>query len=705
MTRVRSRFSLPLILSLASFACTPTSATGTPPPASGGSGGHGSSYIGRPQPGQTDPGRMAPPPAADAHHFSPRPHEPHLARGPAAPPVLLTLPGYVDGSQRCFVNTDYRPYNYTAPAPRSGAGYGYGRTPAGTHGGSGAQLGASSGAPAPASPHQRHAAAKSGAPSGAPPAARSESGFSGLIAPPIADAAPPQHSQPSPQPYPRDDERRKEAWFAPDRPPAADGFGVPVYLSNDDTMSLSSAQRVMWAIEHFAPIPRQHVRPHELLNYFSFQTHPVASDHDFSVMANIAALDGQQARLALSVQGRPLSQNGRRNVNLSYVIDRSGSMDAEGRMEYLKQGLLRSLDELKHGDMVHVTLFDSTVCQLAENFVVGRDDLSRLRASIQKITPRGSTNLYDGLRQGYEIADRAYQPGYSNRVVMITDAETNTGVTDESMIALVGQHYDARRIRLSGIGVGSTFNDSLLDQLTERGRGAYVFLGSRAEVDAVFGSRFVSLVETIAGDVHFRLHLPPTLAMATFYGEEASAIKERVQAVHYFAGTSQLFLSDLRLRDGTVPTDDDIMLSIEYEDPESGQARVEEFAFRLRDIVGRAPNLDKASYVDAFARSLQALSDRPLPPTYSEQRYGWIDSQAGAQCRDERQAASFFSAPIQGDPEVRRIEQLWDTFCSRYPVAVRPPLMPRPLPYPVPDRPRNNDYAPPDTWPGATSSR
>jgi Ca-activated chloride channel family protein len=508
-------------------------------------------------------------------------------------------------------------------------------------------------------------------------------------------------------------EQEQRGYPAADRPQDG-GFGQPVYLSNDDTMSLSSAQRVVWAIERFAPIPREHVRPHELLNYFSFQTQPVAGDHDFSVLANVAELDSSRARLALSIQGRPVTRSSRRNVNLSYVIDRSGSMAAEGRMEYLKQGLLRSLDELKHGDVVHVTLFDTDVCQLAENFVVGRDDLSRLRSSISRITPEGSTNLHDGLRRGYEAADRAYQPGYSNRVLMVTDAEANTGVTDQGLIATVGQNYDARRIRLSGIGVGSTFNDSLLDQLTERGRGAYVFLGSPSEVDAVFGSRFVSLIETVAGDVHFRLHLPPSLAMETFYGEEASVSKERVQAVHYFAGTSQLFLSDLQLRDGKLAPNDDVMISIEYEDPESGAARVEEFAWRLGDIAGRAPNLDKASYVDAFARTVQTLADRPVP-TYSEQRYGWLDSSAGVECRDRKGASAFFAAPIQADGEVRRIEQLWDTFCSRYPVAMQPPTPPRPPHHHRPgyQKPRyqgpseqpHNDFAPPDAWPGATSSR
>jgi len=699
MSRARTTVPLSLFVSVFALACTPRSATGSPPPAAGG-GGHGSSYIGRPTAG--DPhgdGRDVQP--TGAHHFVARPHEPHFASQPSGPPLLLTLPRYVDGSYQCFggAHLDQRPYGY---------GYRYGAAPSsGVAQGSG---GAS--APRPTAPATAKSRGGERFSASAPTAAEASPSV-GRTGPVPGDAAKP--SAPSKNEglrreyAARDDEQRLRApdpHYPPSPPPAgADGFGVPVYLSNDDTMSLSSAQRVIWAIEHFAPIPREHVRPHELLNYFSFQSQPVASDHDFSVMANIAALDSSQARLALAIQGRPLTRSSRRNVNLAYVVDRSGSMDAEGRMEYLKQGLLRSLDELKHGDVVHITLFDSSVCQLAENFVVGRDDLSQLRSSIGRIAPLGSTNLHDGLTQGYAVADRSYQPGYSNRVVMITDAEANTGVTDQTLIGMVGQHYDARRIRLSGIGVGSTFNDSLLDELTERGRGAYVYLGSPSEVDAVFGSRFVSLVETIAGDVHFRLHLPPSLAMGTFYGEEASVHKERVQAVHYFAGTSQLFLSDLKLRDGVVPTTDDIMLTIEYEDPESGQARVEEFPFRLGDIEGRSPNLDKASYVDAFARSVESLTDRPLPPSYSEARYGWADHSAGAACRDERQAAAFFAAPIQGDSEVRRIEQLWDTFCSRYPVATRPPAPPRPVPHYRPEAPRHNDYAPPDTWPGATSSR
>jgi Ca-activated chloride channel family protein len=548
----------------------------------------------------------------------------------------------------------------------------------------------------------------------------------------VAESAPrpapsPAASAPPPPPAERKAEAsegankrrsRDDRELAVHEAPPAD-WGAAIYLSNDDSMSLSSAQRVIWAIDRYEPIPRAHVRPHELLNYFSFQTAPVPHERDFSVVANIEPKPSEAGiySLALAVQGRPLTTDTRRNVNLSYVIDRSGSMADEGRMDYLKRGLLRSLAELKHGDIVHLVLFDSSACTLAQNFVVGRDSHQRLADLIRQIEPRGATNVHEGLSQGYAVADAAYQPAYTNRVVLVTDALTNTGVTDQGLISMVGRNYDARRIRLSGVGVGSEFNDSLLDELTERGRGAYVFLGSEAEVDAVFGSRFVSLIETVANDVHFRLHLPPSLAMNVFYGEEASTQKERVQAIHYFANTSQLFLSDLKTRYGGLSTQDDIMLTIEYEDPETLTKQVEEYAFNLGTILGESRNVRKAQLVNRFVRAVGSMAERPMPAQYAYRPAAWYDDGAWSECAVVRNELASLAQGQQDDPEVLRVQGLWDRFCGRYatpaepPPPVHRPLPPRPLPhvpppvrsndYPPPPLQRNNDYAPPDSWPSA----
>lgn len=660
------RLTAPALLTIA-LGCTPHKTTGGPASTGGTDGRSGDSFPSA---------RVQAPPRIQAdrspYRFTQRPHVSHTPPRASPPPRLTSLPRFVDGYRACFTETSS--VSHPVPPPRfrvpsaSSAG-----SPPGYDAWGGRGTGVASGfgaskAAAPHAPEGETAANLSAAPRGERPAearrpARTSDSFFG------------QGSTP--------------------QVPAPRVSGQSIYLSNDDTMSLSSAQRVIWAIENFEPLPREHVRPHELLNYFSFDTHPVAADHDFSVKADLFETEPGTARLALAISGRSLSASTRRRANLSFVLDRSGSMAQEGRMQYLKQGLLRSLSELGHGDIVSVTLFDATACQLAKNFVVGRDDPERLRALLEAVEPRGSTNLHAGLTMGYQAADQAYQAAYTNRVVLITDAETNTGVVDERLIAEVGNYYDRRRIRLSGIGVGHTFGDALLDRLTERGRGAYVFLGNPREVDAIFGQRFVSLIETIADDVHFRLQLPPALALRTFYGEEASNEKERVQAIHYFAGTSQVFLSDLELREPPLP-DDELLLEVDYEDPESGVGRTESFVFRVSEIWGSSDNLEKASLVDAFARTLHTLSERPLPTRYHARPGGMDDAEAGAACIEREREAFARAGRISSDGEVQKLRHLWRTFCDRYQTTAQasPPLPPEQL--------RNNDFAPRDSWPSAS---
>ena len=466
-------------------------------------------------------------------------------------------------------------------------------------------------------------------------------------------------------------------------------WGAAIYLSNDDTMSLSSAQRVIFAIEKFLPLPIEHIRPHELLNYFSFETAPVAARDDFSVRADMSP-DPSQAgiyNLALAIAGRPVDLQARRNANVTFVVDRSGSMADEGRMDYLKRGMTKMSAQLKRGDLVNVVLFDHEECTPIENFVVGRDRPEILQKAIDKMRPRGSTNVHLGLTRGYALADAAHQPTYNNRVVLVTDALANTGDTDPRTMAMVAKYYDARKIRLSGVGVGREFNDELLDKLTERGKGAYVFLGSEAEVDAVFGPRFISLLETTAMDVHFQLHLPPSLRMNVFYGEESSVVKEDVQAIHYFANTSQLFLADVMARGAALRPQDQIMLTIEYEDPETGTRSVEEQAFTLGEIVQEdAYNVRKGRLLIGWADRLAQLATRPQPPGRGVMAESWDDPQGWQACDTGR---GELSALAQGmsDPETSRVLGLWDKFCARY-------ERPR---HPV----RREPAAQPSAWPGA----
>ena len=384
-------------------------------------------------------------------------------------------------------------------------------------------------------------------------------------------------------------------------------WGATTWLSNDDSMSLASAQRLLWAVQNKGPVKTREVRPHELLNYFSFDTVDVAPGETFSVLGQAVAAEPGKLTLALAVKG---TTPPRRSLDLTYVLDRSGSMWDEGRMDYLKRGLTKMKDQLQRGDRVDVVLFDHELCTPLENYVVGRDDPEFLDDVIAKLQPRGATNLDIGLKEAYRITTaRTDGAGRNRRMLLVTDALLNEGEIDPDVLAGISSGFTDHGIRLSTIGVGRSFDDKVLDAISERGKGAYVYLGSEAVVDRVFGAGFRSLTETIAHDVRFGLDLPDSLAMERFYGEEASTVKSDVQPIDYYAGTTQLFLQDVAMRDNTPALADRLVLTIEWTDPVSGERKSTQKGMTLGELVaGEVRNVKKGRALMAWTDLILARS-------------------------------------------------------------------------------------------------
>ncbi|MEQ1568403.1 MAG: VWA domain-containing protein [Myxococcota bacterium] len=429
-------------------------------------------------------------------------------------------------------------------------------------------------------------------------------------------------------------------------------WGGEQFLSNDDSMSLASAQRVLWALAHDARLDPSQIRKHELLNYFSFDTVAPQPGRTFGVHG-AAEREGDQLTVALAVRG---ANPPRQPLDLTVVVDRSGSMKAEGKMDFTRRGLHQLVAGLQRGDRVDLVLFDDRVCTPVEGFVVGRDPVDVLTNAIDAIQPRGSTDLAAGLDEAYRIQagrEPADTHGRSRRVLVVTDAQLNSGNVDRSLVSEVGRQLDQHDIRLSGVGVGRDFDDEMLDLLTEKGRGAYVFLGSEAVVDRVFGVGLDGLIGTVANDVRFSLDLPPSLAMAKFYGEESSSVAADVKPVHFHAGTTQLFLQDLQIRDGELSPSDPIALKIAYRDPATDEPVTEE----LRTTVGAL--LDADPHNVRKGRALMAFADWALAEA----------TDAGS-CGEPRAPFRSRAASVADDAEIGYVNGLVGAVCGEEPLAV-----------------------------------
>ena len=430
-------------------------------------------------------------------------------------------------------------------------------------------------------------------------------------------------------------------------------WGGLTYLSNDDSMSLASAQRVLYAVENGVALKASEIRPHELLNYFSFDTVEPVGRSLFGVHGSAERTSADTLSLALSVRG---ALPERKPLDMTVVVDRSGSMRAEGRMEYTKRGLRKMSEQLHRGDRIDIVLFDHEVCTPLENFVVGRDNPELLQRTIDQMQPKGSTDLNKGLNEGYRLArGHVDSQGRNRRLMVLTDALLNTGDVNTDTVSEIAKAYERDGIRLTGVGVGRGFNDTMLDKLTEKGKGAYVFLGSEAVVDRIFGVGFESLVTTLAHDVHFSLDLPPSLAIERFYGEESSTNKADIQPINYYAGTSQVFLQDLKIRGSglnrqspfvTAGQPHRVILTVEYEDASTGRHHKNSFVLPVKDLLAAdTHNVTKA-------RALMSFSDMLLDKALG-----------GSGCDEALDGYASLSARLTDDLELGYINGLVSRVC------------------------------------------
>ena len=109
------------------------------------------------------------------------------------------------------------------------------------------------------------------------------------------------------------------------------------------------------------------------------------------------------------------------------MIDTSGSMAREGRLELVKDALARLVDGLGRGDTVAIVTFGDP--QVLSEPTPATDRYAILDV-IDRLQPGGSTNLEHGLRLGYELARSALTENGIDRVVLASDGVANVGLTD-----------------------------------------------------------------------------------------------------------------------------------------------------------------------------------------------------------------------------------------------------------------------------------
>jgi hypothetical protein len=193
-------------------------------------------------------------------------------------------------------------------------------------------------------------------------------------------------------------------------------------------------------------------------------------------------------------------------LNLALVVDRSGSMAQEQRLDRAKAAMYALLPQLRPHDRVSLIAFDDRVETLFSSQLVGNG--IALRQAVDQLQPRGSTDLMGGIIKGYEAVLAHDQPDHTQRLLILTDAIANQGVTDPLAMAQASLSYQADwQVDCAMICVGSNFQHQLARTVTAHGHHTLHFIDDAEDLEKVFVTEVQSLLAPMGKDVRLELRL------------------------------------------------------------------------------------------------------------------------------------------------------------------------------------------------------
>lgn len=194
----------------------------------------------------------------------------------------------------------------------------------------------------------------------------------------------------------------------------------------------------------------------------------------------------------------------RPDLNLVVVVDTSGSMNDAGKIEFVRQGLGLLIDGMSDADRLALVTYADTAQVVQPLLDVGGNRVA-LREIVGALVANGSTNLFDGLRIGYEQAQTHYDSGRQNRVILLSDGNPTAGITDLASILAMSAENNAGGIGLSTVGLGVDFNVDLMRGLAEQGDGNYYFVENSGAVNEVFTEELSYFIVPVAFDLRLEL--------------------------------------------------------------------------------------------------------------------------------------------------------------------------------------------------------
>ncbi|MCY1076433.1 vWA domain-containing protein [Archangium lansingense] len=224
--------------------------------------------------------------------------------------------------------------------------------------------------------------------------------------------------------------------------------------------------------------------------------------------------------VTVDITGVEVPGSKRTPVNLAVVIDRSGSMSGY-KLQQAKQAARHLVGLLGPEDRLAIVHYGSDVKSLP-SLPASPANRERMLQYIEGIWDDGGTNIGAGLHAGRSHVTAGRGDYSVNRIILLSDGQATEGITDDASLTELVKNIRAEGVTVSSIGVGTDFNEDLMQGFAEYGAGAYGFLEDAGQLASLFQKDLQQASTSVARNVELTFQLPEGVTLGEVLGYRAS---------------------------------------------------------------------------------------------------------------------------------------------------------------------------------------
>lgn len=265
---------------------------------------------------------------------------------------------------------------------------------------------------------------------------------------------------------------------------------------------------------------------------------------------------GAEAWLVVTLEPTRPAGDARLPVNLAIVLDVSGSM-AGAKLAEAKKAATALVALLHDEDRAALVAYEAKVEVKVPSTPADPSGKARLLAAIGALRVHGETNIEAGLLAGRDEVLRFAEPGFANRVVLLSDGMATRGTVRDAdgLAALARSMYD-EGAAVTAVGVGLDAKVDLLMGLARRGGGGYHYVEGATALADVFVEELRAAGSVVARAPWVDITPAPGVEVLEFVGHDAEridaggAVRYRVRPGDLYDGVERKIVVRVRVPAG-----------------------------------------------------------------------------------------------------------------------------------------------------------